>query len=259
MIDVRAVQAAMKKAGFYRGEVDNKFGPQSLAARDDVLASLGLPFAPWPHSRRMVAIWQWTLAQAGLKPGAIDGLEGPNTRAAEYAFRTPKLKKADALPWMAVADKAIGLHERMDNDELRTFLKSDGRTLGDPSKLPWCGDFVETCIRVALPDIEVPGNPYLARNWQDWGEEATNRYGAVVVFWRGSRGGTMGHVGFAHALDEDRALVEVLGGNQGDASKLAWLGTDRILAWRAPPGWVDKMPLIGKASAAGASVSTNEA
>jgi hypothetical protein len=27
------------------------------------------------------------------------------------------------------------------------WLKRDGRSLGDPSKNPWCGDFVETCIR----------------------------------------------------------------------------------------------------------------
>lgn len=263
MIDVKTVQAAMAKAGKYHAGIDGIFGTGSRAARDAILAAVNPAYSVWPHSRRMVAIWQWTLAQLGFKPGTIDGLEGPDTRAAEFAFRKAeaigKGKGKASLPWMEIAEKAIGLHETMDNDELRAFLKSDGRTLGDPRKLPWCGDFVETCIRNAFPDLEVPANPYLARNWQDWGEAATNRYGAVIVFWRGERRGTMGHVGFAHALDEARGRVQVLGGNQGDASKLAWLGTDRILAWRAPPGWVDKMPLIGKASAAGAPVSTNEA
>ena len=42
-------------------------------------------------------------------------------------------------------------------------------------KNPWCGDFVETCIRAALPDEPLPGalgiNPYWARNWLLFGQE----------------------------------------------------------------------------------------
>jgi hypothetical protein len=38
-----------------------------------------------------------------------------------------------------------------------TWLKRDGRTLGDPSKNPWRGDFVQTCIRKALPNKPLLG------------------------------------------------------------------------------------------------------
>jgi hypothetical protein len=66
-------------------------------------------------------------------------------------------------------------------------------------------------------------------------------------------------VGFATAIDEARGLVEVLGGNQGNEVSRAWLGMDRILAWRAPKGWASKMPLIGTRSSGSAAISTNEA
>jgi len=50
------------------------------------------------------------------------------------------------LPWMVEAKKVMGLHENRDRAVLAKWLKSDGKTLGDPSKLPWCGDFVDTAI-----------------------------------------------------------------------------------------------------------------
>lgn len=256
MMSPIAIQSALKAAGHYSGELDGIFGPLSRAAVDAALKEEGVPFTAWPHSRRMVAIRQWVLKGAGFDPGPIDGVEGPKTRAAAYAFSKPV---GVELPWLKEAEVAMGLHEVMYSEELRAWLRKDGATLGDPAKLPWCGDFVETAIKLALPKEKVPANPYLARNWAEWGEDANRRYGAVIVFWRGTKKGTQGHVGFATAIDEARGLVEVLGGNQGNEVSRAWLGMDRILAWRAPKGWASKMPLIGARSSGGAAISTNEA
>jgi uncharacterized protein (TIGR02594 family) len=256
MLTAITMQAALKKAGLYSGELDGLFGPRSRAAADAALTAAGVKLEAWPHSRRMIAIRQWVLKEAGFDPGPIDGVEGPKTRAAAYAFSKPV---GVELPWITEAEKVIGHHEVVDSEELRAWLRKDGATLGDPAKLPWCGDFVETAIKLALPKEKVPANPYLARNWADWGEDATRRYGAVIVFWRGTKKGTQGHVGFATAIDEARGLVEVLGGNQGNEVSRAWLGMDRILAWRAPKGWASKMPIIGARSSGGAAISTNEA
>jgi len=256
MVDPLAIQSALKAAGHYSGELDGIFGPRSRAAVDAALKEAGVPFAAWPHSRRMVAIRQWVLKGAGFDPGLIDGVEGPKTRTAAYAFSKPV---GVELPWITEAEKVIGHHEVVDSEALRAGLRKDGATLGDPAKLPWCGDFVETAIKLALPKEKVPANPYLARNWSEWGEDATGRYGAVLSFWRGTKKGTQGHVAFAIAVDEARGLVEVLGGNQGNEVSRAWLGMDRILAWRAPKGWASKMPLIGESSSGGAAISTNEA
>lgn len=256
MFDPITIQSTLKAAGHYTGALDGIFGPRSRAAADAALMAAGVKLEAWPHSRRMIAIRQWVLKEAGFDPGPIDGVEGPKTRAAAYAFSKPV---GVELPWMKEAEKVMGLHEVMDDEELRAWLRKDGSTLGDPAKLPWCGDFVETAIKLALPKEKVPTNPYLARNWAGWGEDATRRYGAVIVFWRDRREGTQGHVGFATAIDEARGLVEVLGGNQGNEVSRAWLGMDRILAWRAPKGWASKMPLIGARSSGGAAISTNEA
>ena len=100
------------------------------------------------------------------------------------------------LPWMIEAKKVMGLHETRDHAALAKWLKSDGKTLGDPSKLPWCGDCVDTAIELALPDEPRPGklgeNPYWALNWLLFGKACNPAYGAVVAFER--PGG--GHVGF---------------------------------------------------------------
>jgi len=211
-----------------------------------------------------IRLIQSGLDKLGHMPGAIDGRWGVRTARALRQLiaangRAASVVPQGPLPWITEAKTALGRNEARDRSWLMDWLKRDGRSLGDPSKTPWCGDFVETAIKLAIPKEKVPANPYLARNWADWGEDATRRYGAVIVFWRGTKKGTQGHVGFATAIDEARGLVEVLGGNQGNEVSRAWLGMDRILAWRAPKGWASKMPLIGARSSGGAAISTNEA
>src|SRR5690606_32813343 len=121
-------------------------------------------------------------------------------------------------PWYSLALTKMGLIETRDNKELREFLRSDGATLGDPAKLPWCGDFVETCIAVTLPDEALPSNPYWALNWLKFGRSipTTQAYlGAVAVFKR--EGG--GHVGFV--AGHDKSYVHVLGGNQSNSVSIS--------------------------------------
>ena len=112
------------------------------------------------------------------------------------------------------------------------WLKRDGRSIGDPSKTPWCGNFVETCIRMGLPDEPLLGalgtNPDWARNWLLFGRETMPITGAVLVFERGSNG----HVGFA--IGQDDANFFVLGGNQSDAVTIASVAKSRLLSSRWP-------------------------
>ncbi|MGU3495944.1 TIGR02594 family protein [Xanthobacteraceae bacterium A53D] len=137
------------------------------------------------------------------------------------------------LPWMAEAERRLGMHEVRDNGALRKWLKSDGKTVGDPAKIAWCGDFVETCIGLTLPGEPLPANPYGARNWTKFGRRLTTpAYGAVLVFWRGSKSGWQGHVGF-YAGEHGGNLL-VLGGNQSNAITKAWLDDDRLLDIRWP-------------------------
>lgn len=173
----------------------------------------------------------------GHSPGPLDGLWGPRTARAMKSLLATRGRAAAGtpprpLPWMTEAEAALGRHETRDRSWLMNWLKRDGRTLGDPSKNPWCGDFVETCIRTALPDEPLPGavgtNPYWARNWLQFGQAVPPVTGAVLVFERGSGG----HVGFA--VGQDDTHFHVLGGNQSDAVTVARIAKSRLLGARWP-------------------------
>lgn len=213
---------------------------------------------------------QRRLISHGFNPGIVDGIWGRNTLSATMAFQrtrnlpaegnlneatvnalradsgnatvtapasstnasAPQQDLLDHFPWMTLALRKRGLHETTNNKELRDFLKSDGPTLGDPAQLPWCGDFVETCIAVSLPNAMLPNNPYLARNWQQFGQSVVPCFGSILVFWRGSRSGISGHVGFYYSEDADE--YHVLGGNQKNAINVTSLKKNRLLSAQMP-------------------------
>lgn len=235
------------------------------------------PFIAWLQER---------LQAMGFNPGTVDGIWGRRTMTALKGFQraynlretgvadeatVQKLKlklplsastppKDDLYaryPWMQIAVSKKGLLEGRDNAELRAFLKSDGKTLGDPAKLPWCGDFVETCVALALPNEPLPTNPYLARNWMKFGKETTPGFGAVLVFWRTSKTkSTNGHVGFYAGEDKDNFYV--LGGNQSNSVSIAKLDKKRLLGARAPVSATDFV-VHKVAMNSNGPVSTNEA
>lgn len=227
---------------------------------------------------------QQRLAALGYEVGPLDGIMGRRTMAAIKAFQKSKGLDADGiagpktiaaltptsasvphvapdqvkveLPWMAEAYRRKGLRERADKSKLWAWLKSDGGTVGDPTQNPWCGDFIETAIALTLPEERLPTNPYLARNWQTFGVQCLPRFGAIMVFWRGSRNGSSGHVAFC--VGEDASAWHILGGNQSDAVTETRIAKSRLLAAR----WPKTFPLVGVGkvikSAKGA-LSTNEA
>ncbi|PZQ18963.1 MAG: TIGR02594 family protein [Ancylobacter novellus] len=204
---------------------------------------------------------QLRLKALGFDPGPLDGAWGPRTRAAVIAFQrsvnlvqdgivgpktvaafnaqgsgAPKATVGEPI-WVQEGRRKLGLHES--NPALKAWLKSDGRTLGDPELLPWCGDFVETCIRLALPNEPVPTNPYLARNWLQFGVSCPEPVvGAVAVFWRGSKTGTSGHVGFV--VGQDATYLSILGGNQSNTISVSRIAKSRLLGLR----WPKTSPLI---------------
>lgn len=233
---------------------------------------------------------QRALKALGFDPGAIDGIQGPKTNSAIVAFKEahglrarpyvgpltlgilrdrfaeemPQRfgpESAPMPPWVVEISKHIGLHEVGDNAQLSAWLRSDGATLGDPAKLPWCGDAAITALRLTLPDEPLPdrleANPYWARNFADFGIKCGHVYGAVGVVRRGKGG----HVFFAIGYDPARRRFLALGGNQGDAiSDNTWIAESRLLALRWPISWPPShqrpLPLV---DSTGAILSTNEA
>ena len=189
------------------------------------------------NSDDAIRLIQSGLDKLGHTPGSIDGRWGVRTaRALRHLIaangRPASLSPQGALPWITEAKTALGRNEARDRTWLMDWLKRDGRSLGDPSKSPWCGDFVETCIRMGLPDEPLLGalgtNPYWARNWLLFGQDTKQFIGAVLIFERGSGG----HVGFAVGQDDDHFYV--LGGNQSDAVTIARVAKSRLLGARWP-------------------------
>jgi uncharacterized protein (TIGR02594 family) len=204
--------------------------------------------------RRLV---QEALRRHGFDPGPVDGIIGPRTESAIVAFKRSRgllarafvgevtwaalmseaAPQTEPLPWLAEGRRVMGWHERADNAALRDWLRSDGRALGDPARFPWCGDFVETCIRLALPSEPFTGalkqNPYWALNWRGFGVSCEPCRGAVVSITRD--GG--GHVGFA--VGQDPAHIYVMGGNQSNRVSVAPIARARFVAqsWRWPLTW----------------------
>jgi len=216
---------------------------------------------------------QSALLAAGFDPKGIDGSFGANTRAAVTAFQRSRGLKPDGIvgkntlaalmpaatsiepPWMSEARRRVGLHEVSNYSILSKWLRSDGRTLGDPRKLPWCGDFISTCIALTLPDEPQPTNPYLARNWLKFGRAVSPVPGAIGVFWRGSRKGTSGHVGIIAEVRP--GFLRVIGGNQSNAvTDDALLTSERLLGARWPDSFPFAPPANVKSSAG--LLSTNE-
>jgi len=201
-------------------------------------------------STEVICLIQSGLDRLGHAPGTIDGRWGVRTARAMRQLiaangRAASVAPQGPLPWITEAKTALGRNEARDRTWLMDCLKRDGRSLGDPSKNPWCGDFVETCIRMGLPDEPLLGalgvNPYRARNWLLFGQDTKPFLGAVLIFERGSGG----HVGFA--LGQDDTHFFVLGGNQSDAVTIARIAKSRLLGarWRASyPPRLQRLPTL---------------
>jgi len=154
-----------------------------------------------------------------------DAIVGPKTQAKLFSH-TVEMPRGVQLPWMGEAHRIKGLHEKRDHRRLWDWLRSDGATVGDPAKIPWCGDFVQTAIALSMPDEPIPINPYLAANWSKFGTDCKPQLGAVLVFWRGSPSSWKGHVGFY--VGEDRTHFHVLGGNQSNAVTITKIAKNRL-------------------------------
>jgi peptidoglycan hydrolase-like protein with peptidoglycan-binding domain len=111
--EVRQVQTLLKTAGFDPGRIDGAFGPKtkialqrlrsSCSGLNDLLHGVALEIiAPSIESsgadrsgaaietprKEQIRVIQVRLKDAGFDPGTVDGIAGPNTRAAVARFRS---------------------------------------------------------------------------------------------------------------------------------------------------------------------------
>ncbi|SMX44410.1 NlpC/P60 family protein [Actibacterium lipolyticum] len=187
MITVRMVQERLAELGYDPGPIDGLRGRRTIVAVQQFQRDSGL---------------------------VEDGLVGPATASALFNRPMDLWSVPDGEPWIDVAERMRGLHEDLDRAELSEFLKSDGGSAGDPSQVPWCADFVQTCIALSMPAEPLPNNPYVSANWVRFGKPVIPCQGAILCFWRENPESWKGHVGFMLGEDEEHFLV--LGGNQAN-------------------------------------------
>lgn len=208
-----------------------------------------------------------------LGPAGADGIPGRRTIAAVTDFQRsfgldikypgtvgPKTLEAlnlvpvepDAPIWIDEARRYYGLHERKD-------AKALDKALGlDASEIAWCGAFVGMVIAATLPNEPLPSNPLGSRNWLKFGRSILGpQIGAVAVFWRGSKDGWQGHVGFV--VGHDKTHLHILGGNQSDAVTVSRIAKDRLLGYREPLTAAPLPTAPLRETTISASVTTNEA
>lgn len=219
--------------------------------------------------RRLIALG-YTVGKAGA-----DGIIGRDTIAALTRFQTDKglslqypgtigpatlnalgIDTSPMLPpWVTLAKTKMGLNEVRDNKELSAFLKSDGRTLGDPAKLPWCGDFVETCIAVSLPREPMIANPYWALNWLKFGVEISKDKPVMGAIGAAERDGG-GHVFFV--VGHDKNYFHALGGNQSNSISIVKMDKGRVKGLRFPSTYPMPSDVLPFTTFSG-QISVNEA
>lgn len=240
-MNIHAIQEALLKKGYDVGSAgaDGILGRDSIAAINKFKIDNHLPNkfpgSIGPQTLRALGFSDADMTVPGAAPLEIVGV----------------------APWLDLLISKKGLREREDNAELRKFLASDGHTLGDPAKNPWCGDLMETCLALTLPNEKLPGNPYLAANWATWGQFIKPTRGAIMSFWRGSPTSGLGHV--AAYDSESEHAYNVWGGNQHDTISKTSIAKDRLRknGSRWPNTW--PVPVSGAIVGASGKLSTNEA
>lgn len=172
-----------------------------------------------------------TASPGGQTSGALDAPEvGSLAEAVEVLeahLGSPR------SPWMPVAAGELGQREEPGAGSNPRIVTYDAATTlrATDDAVPWCSAFVNW-VFAQLGYARTFSS--LARSFLTWGVACPPLFGAVVVFWRGSKTGDEGHVAFLVARHRDGKTVYVLGGNQSDAVSIAGEPTDRVLAYRWP-------------------------
>lgn len=210
---VRTVQSRLADLSFYTGTLDGDAGPLTQSAVSAFKQANGLRARPYPGPITLKTLFS---DSAKAKPAPEP--------------------KGDEPAWMAEARTLLGVREKSGKGSNPVILDwADDLDLHYPDDdIPWCGLFVAHCMRVGAPAHLQPGNVLGARNWLKFGTQCQPVVGSILVFWRGSKNGWQGHVGFY--AGEDATAYHVLGGNQSNAVTITRIAKSRLLGARWPNG-----------------------
>ena len=225
---------------------------------------------------------QTRLKAHGFDPGPIDGKGGPKTSAAIVAFKVSKnLAPRDFVGAITLAELRKSPSDQIAPDEVKSepiWLRRARQEIGvreipgpkhsarvlsywELAKLPFRDDETPWCAGFVAAMLEdcgiVSPRSGMARSFERWGQPINATPGAIVVYWRGSKSGGSGHVGFVVGKDSSGNIM-TLGGNQGNAVTIAPFSISRVIGYRWPIGVAPSKARLPIMSSSGV-VSTNEA
>lgn len=121
-----------------------------------------------------------------------------------------------------------GISGTVHNSRILTYFRAPGFKWIKDDETAWCAAFMNWCFWKA--GEKVPGT-LAARSFLTVGNRTRQpRLGDIVVFWRGTKDGPYGHVGFF--IKETKDSVYVLGGNQSNAVNIAAFPKSQVLEYR---------------------------
>jgi len=137
-------------------------------------------------------------------------------------------KPKDLLPWMTIAEKEIGVTESKNPKRVIEYHQATSLKAQDTAT-SWCSSWV--CWVLQQAGYKTTNSAW-ARDWLKYGDIADKQRGCIMVFERGSAGGTS-HVGFYTGKETSTGYL-VLGGNQGDSVCIKEYSKKDLLGCRWP-------------------------
>jgi uncharacterized protein (TIGR02594 family) len=166
-------------------------------------------------------------------------------RAVSAAPPPPASSMDLADRWLAISAAELGVKETPGPTSTKRILQYRAEAgcarKGDDGDVPWCRIYlVWVFARAGLP---------AAKNWMARAVESDPNFvklagpalGAVCSFWRGSRGGGLGHTGFYRGETVTKVLVE--GGNENDAVRRAFYPKNGAAMGLVGYYWPRRVPL----------------
>ena len=139
----------------------------------------------------------------------------------------------EEYPWLEIANSLVGEKEvsgTIDNPKIVEMFRLVGNVEIKDDETAWCAAFVGACLELSGYRST---RSVSARSYQGFGRSlATPEKGCIAVFWRVSKSGRLGHVGFFDRADKD--FIYVLGGNQGNSVRVSAYPVKQLLGYVMP-------------------------
>ncbi len=115
------------------------------------------------------------------------------------------------------------------NERILEYQQMTGLDFGT-DEVAWCSIFANwVALQAGLPR----SNSAMARSWLQIGNETDSPSpGDIIVMWRGSENGSLGHVGFFLGYSKSGKSVYCIGGNQNDEVNITLYPKYKVLSFR---------------------------